>query len=245
MIITTIMSDVSPGGALNDAGGGGQTAVPDLLLIWMSPSFPVGAFAFSHGLEKLVEDGIITGRHDLDEWLADLASIGSLRNDLILAAEAWRAAMALDALRLETASELALALQPSSERHLEAVTQGGSFLAAVRAAWPAPGLDMHRDGEVAYPIAVGLAAAAHGLPLRPVLSAYAVAFASNLVSAAIRLSVLGQTDGQRVLAAMLPLCREAAARAEMRSLDDLGSATLRTDLASLFHETQYSRLFRS
>jgi len=225
--------------------GAASEDVPDLLMIWMSPGFPVGAFAFSHGLEKLVEDGVVCDRGHLEAWLSDLATMGSLRNDLILLAETWRGASERSAERVMNVSELALALQPSAERYLETVTQGAAFHQTVGAAWPAPGAVLHEGREIAYPVAVGLAAAQHGLPLAPTLNCYAIAFVSNLVSAAIRLSVIGQTDGQRTLAALLPLCRRVSAGAAAQSLYDLGSATIASDLASLFHETQYSRLFRS
>lgn len=219
--------------------------IPDHLMIWLSPGFPTGAFAYSHGLEKLVEDGAVCTRSDLEAWLRDLATIGSLKNDLIFVAETWRAVAREDRERLSEISSLAIALQPAAERRLEAVTQGSAFRLAIAAAWPSPALRLHEEGEIAYPVAVGLAAAAHSLPLSATLRAYAMAFVANLVSAAIRLSVIGQTDGQRTIASLLSTCRIVAASAEPSTLDDLGSATFATDLASLLHETQYTRLFRS
>lgn len=219
--------------------------IPDHLMIWLSSGFPTGAFAYSHGLEKLVEDGAVCTRSDLEAWLVDLATIGSLKNDLIFVAEAWRAVAREDRQRLSEISSLAVALQPAAERRLEAVTQGSAFRLAIAAAWPSPALRLHDEGEIAYPVAVGVAAAAHSLPLAATLRAYAMAFVVNLVSAAIRLSVIGQTDGQRTIAQLLPACRAAAAAAGTRTIDDLGSATFATDLASLRHETQYTRLFRS
>jgi urease accessory protein len=218
------------------------------LLVWLSPQFPVGAFAFSHGLELAAERGWVRDRAGLEAWLGDLVAMGSLRNDLVLLTAAWRAAASDDRAGLTAVNELALALQPSAERHLEAVTQGNAFLATVRAAWSCKRLDQAADalaGDVAYPVAVGMVAAAHGIGLEGTLLAYAIAFAGNLVSAAIRLSLVGQTDGQRVIAALLPAIACAADAAASSTLDDLGSASLASDLASLAHETQYSRLFRS
>ena len=221
-------------------------ALPPQLLIWTSPSFPVGAFAFSHGLEKLVEEGRVRDCSGLEALLVDLLGMGTLKNDFILMAAAWRAVTAGVASDYREAAELALALQPSRERHLESVTQGRSFFEAIHAAWPAPKLALHpRETEIAYPIAFALAGAAHELALDAVLAAHGMGFVSNMVSAAIRLSVIGQTDGQRVIAALLPQISTAVARAMTLSLDDLGSALFAADLASLRHETQYSRLFRS
>ena len=218
------------------------------LLIWLSPAFPVGAFAFSHGLELAADRGWVRDRTGLEVWLADLAERGSLRNDLILLANAWRAAMARDAAAVGEVNGLALALQPSAERRLEAVTQGNAFMATIEASWPCERLTAARtawDGDVAYPVAVGLAAASHDIGLGGTLLAYALAFTSNLASAAIRLGLIGQTDGQRVIATLMPALEQQATLAAPASLNDLGGATLRSDLGSLAHETQYSRLFRS
>jgi urease accessory protein len=222
--------------------------VPAQLLVWLSPAFPVGAFAYSHGLEKAVEKELITDRATLATWLEDLIKLGSLRNDLILLAAAWRAASQQNAADLAEVAELAVALQPSAERHLETVTQGGSFLAQIDAAWPCAEVGLLRAahaGEVAYPVAVGVAAAGHGLALAPTLLGYGMAFVGNLLSAAIRLSVIGQTDGQRLTASLLPMLQDAAIQAESSTLDDIASATFAADLASMQHETQYTRLFRS
>lgn len=218
------------------------------LSVWLSPGFPVGAFAYSHGLELAAERRWIVDRAGVELWLLDLLERGSLRNDLIIAAEAWRATSARSWPELATVHELALALQPSAERHLEAVTQGNAFMTAIVAAWPSPAIVDAREaaaGDIAYPVAVGLTSAGHGIDLDGALVAYALAFVSNLVSAAIRLSLIGQTDGQRIVAALLSPIHRTARAAAGSTLADLGSSTLRSDLASLAHETQYSRLFRS
>jgi urease accessory protein len=218
------------------------------LIIWLSPSFPVGAFAYSHGLELAADRGWVRNGDDLAAWLTELVRNGSLRNDMTLLSAASRAVAASDSAALKSVNELALALQPSAERHLETVTQGNAFLSTLVAAWPAGRLQTVADtvrGDIAYPVAVGAGTSAHRIPLDGVLYAFGIAFVTNLVSAAIRLSIVGQTDGQRVIASLMSPIAEAALAAETATLDDIGSATLRADLASLAHETQYSRLFRS
>jgi len=222
--------------------------VPAQLLVWLSPAFPIGAFAYSHGLEKAVEKGLIKDRATLAAWLEDLIAYGSLRNDLILLAAAWRAATRRNAAELSEVAELAAALQPSAERRLETITQGGSFLLQIDAAWPCAAVGLLRAahaGDIAYPVAVGVAAAGHRLELAPTLLGCGMAFTGSLLSAAIRLSVIGQTDGQRLTAALLPDLQDAATRAAGSTLDDIGSATFAADLASMQHETQYTRPFRS
>jgi urease accessory protein len=149
---------------------------------------------------------------------------------------------------LRASAELAVALAPCKERHLEATSQGRAFAEAVRAAWPCAALDRLAaawEGEVAYPVAVAVAAAGHGVPLAPALHAYLHAATANLISAGVRLIPLGQTDGQRVLAALEPVVADAAARAMATRLDDIGGAAFRADLAAMRHEAQYTRLFRS
>jgi urease accessory protein len=155
--------------------------------------------------------------------------------------------MLRDKNRVHEVNELALAMATSRERRLETATQGNAFLLAIGKSWPCGNLDSlaRSEEDVAYPIAIGLAAAGHKLPLEATLDMYCLGFVSNLVSAAIRLGVIGQTDGQSVIAALIPIIRETAQTCASKSLDDLGCSAFRSDLASLKHETQYTRLFRS
>ena len=218
------------------------------LMVWLSPSFPVGAFAYSHGLEWAFESGDLHDAATLRDWLDALVGHGSLRNDLILFASAARAIENRDDAALVEIAELALALANSAERRLETVTQGNAFVAALRAAWPCAAIERLKtvwDGDVAYPVAVATASAGHALPLSASLEAYGLAFVANLVSASVRLGIVGQTDGQKITAALVPALHKAAEAAGSATLDDLGGCTLRSDIASLRHETQYSRLFRS
>jgi urease accessory protein len=171
-----------------------------------------------------------------------------LRNDLILLACAWRASAAQNHEHLGEIIELAAALQPSAERFLEATQQGRSFLMQIEASWspprPMPAIILNCD-DMVYAVAVGIASALHEIPMNDVLLAYAIAFVGNLLSAAIRLSVIGPTEGQQLLSELTSDLIALAAAAETSTLQDLGSATWRSDLASLLHETQHTRLFRS
>ncbi|WP_438752498.1 urease accessory protein UreF [Pararhizobium sp. O133] len=211
------------------------------LVTWLSPAFPIGAFSYSGGLEQAVHDGLVTDAAGLSDWLQALVGHGSSWNDAVLLAESYRAYE--DAVRLEQVRELAEALAGSRERHQETTLQGGAFLTAA-AHWPHPVLEM-LTGAVAYPVAVGAVAGAHRTGLEPALAAYVHATASNLVSVAIRCGVMGQTQGVAVLVGLEPVIAETAARAAESTLDDLGSATITSDIAALRHETLHSRLFRS
>lgn len=213
------------------------------LLVWLSPAFPVGAFAYSHGLEEAVDAGLVEDRAGLEAWIGDLMRQGSIRQDAVLAAAAWREGR--DAAALAEINDLALALASARERRLETAATGRAFADILAAAWPRAAAAPFPAGELAYPVAFGAAAAAEGLPLVPALEAYALAFAANLVSAALRLGPIGQTDGQRVTAALAPEASRLAASAAATPLDGLGSCAFRSDLAALRHEQLYSRLFRS
>jgi urease accessory protein len=216
------------------------------LAVWFSPIFPVGAFAYSHGLEWAHEAGDIGDAEDLRDWLETLVQRGALRNDAILLANAYRAAMQRNADRLADVNELALAMATSRERRLETATQGNAFLLAIAKSWPCASLDLLQVSEdVAYPVAAGVAGAGHDLPLDAILDMFCLGFVANLVSAAIRLAIIGQSDGQSVIAALIPIMREVAQSCASKNLDDLGGSGFRSDLASLKHETQYTRLFRS
>ncbi|MEI9982870.1 MAG: urease accessory protein UreF [Aliidongia sp.] len=208
------------------------------LLTWLSPSYPIGGFSYSHGLEWAVESGAVHDRHTLEDYVATILEAGAGWVDLVLLVAAWRSADAPD-----TVIELATAWRGTAETALEAGQQGAAFLATTRAAWPGTAID-HIETPLAYPVAVGLACAGT-VPLEAALLGYAHALAANFVSAGIRLIPLGQTDGQRTLAALAPRIAAVATRAAAARLDEIGTAAFRIDLCSIRHETQYTRLFRS
>ena len=218
------------------------------LMTWLSPAFPVGAFSYSSGIEWAVEAGDIADAASLREWLAAMLTDGSGFCDGVFLAQAHRAASANDNAGLREIAELAAAFVPSRERQLETSTQGRAFIDIARAAWACDGLDeliSACDGPLVYPVAVGIVSAAHKIPLAPAMHAFLHALVSNWISAGARLVPLGQTDSQRILAALEPVVVATASRALQAALGDLGSSTFRADLAGLRLETQYTRLFRS
>jgi urease accessory protein len=205
------------------------------LLTWLSPAFPTGGFAYSHGLEWSVEAGDITDETTLIAWVEDLLTHGALWSDSILLRHAYRG---------EDVAPLATALCASSERHLETTAQGAAFALAV-AAWPTPALAEWGDAPLPYPIAVGILAAVQNVPEDDAALAYLHAGTANLISAAIRLVPLGQAAGLRAQAALEPAILATAAGTTTASLDDLGTACWVSDIAAMRHETQYTRLFRT
>jgi urease accessory protein len=161
---------------------------------------------------------------------------------------AHRAAGAGDAAEIADLADLGRALATSAERRLETISQGDAFALAIAKSWPCEGVDhLRRDAPdgVPFPVAVGVAAAGHALDLADTLEAFVLGGVANLVSAAVRLGIVGQTDGQRVTAALLGRVRAVALFAQTADRDDLGGCAFRSDLAAIQHETLYSRLFRS
>jgi len=218
------------------------------LMAWLSPAYPVGAFSYSGGLEWAVEAGDIRDAASLRDWLAVMIRDGGGFCDAVFLAHAHRATTAGDDTALAAAAELAAAFTPTRERFLETTQQGRAFFETTRAAWGCAALDRLAaawDGPLAYPVAVAVASAGHAIALEPALAAFLQAVASNLVSAGLRLIPLGQTDGQRVLAGLEPVIAACARHALVCPLADVGSAAFRADIASMRHETQYTRLFRS
>lgn len=229
------------------------------LLAWMSPSFPVGAYTYSHGLEWAVEDGTVRDAATLQAWTSGVLRHGAGWSDTLLLVHGMRAAALGDEAAFRELLDLSLALQPSSERRLEATAQGDAFIAAIIGAWPPPsdtaatrlfarltrGEAALARGRWTYALALAASAAAWGLPAGPVATAFLHAFAANLVSAAVRAVPLGQTDGQRVVNGLGPDVVALAAAALQAPLDDVGGCAFAADIASMKHETQYTRLFRS
>ena len=218
------------------------------LMAWLSPAYPIGAFSYSSGIEWAVEAGDISDAMSLRRWLTVMIAEGGGFCDAVFFVHAHRAAAGGDDAALRAVAELAAAFAPSKERHLETTAQGRAFLDTTRAAWPCAALDRLLavwDGAVALPVAVGVACAGHGVPLAPALHAYLHALAANLISAGVRLVPLGQTDGQRVLAALEPvLPRPRSGRSPRRSTRSAAPRSAPTS-PSMRHETQYTRLFRS
>jgi urease accessory protein len=218
---------------------------------WLSPAFPTGSYSYSHGLEWAVEAGHVHDRKSLVDWLeADLCH-GSGRNDAIFFSEAWRRAKADDLVNLIEVAELAGAFRGTSEFALESSQQGAACLATLRQAWPDHVLDWlseilrERQVQPALAVVLGVASARQGIPVSLALPAFLQSCVANLITAGVRLIPLGQTDGQLAVAELEAAVQAASRQAENSTIADLGSAAFMVDLASMAHETQYTRLFRS
>ncbi|MEO6093163.1 MAG: urease accessory protein UreF [Novosphingobium sp.] len=231
------------------------------LMSWMSPAWPIGGFAHSGGLEWAVEDGHITDRRSAADWIATLLDQGPLHNDIVLFVHAWRAADAGDAERLREVANLALAAQTGAERRIEATAQGAAFRKIAVASINPPRTPLGEgwsyasllaaidDDELCYPIAAAALFACQGIALRPALTAWVHGAVSNLISAALRLVPLGQTDGQLLLRQLrVPILATVEGALDLPNDDPfaaLGGCALLAEIGCMAHETQYTRLFRT
>jgi urease accessory protein len=213
-----------------------MNAAQHKLMAWLSPSYPIGAFSYSHGLEYAIHVGDVHDALSLQNWLKDVLEFGAGRNDAIFLAQAYDAT---EPEALAAISDLALALAASAERLLETSAQGAAFAKVTSAVYSAD------IAAMPLPVAIGAAAAAEGIPLDEALTLYLHSFAANIIAAAVRFVPLGQTDGQRVLLHLFDVFDRLAIDAQMADLDDLGSACFQSDMASMSHERMTTRIFRT
>ena len=220
-----------------------MTSQTDLqrLLTWLSPAFPVGAFAWSAGLESAIASRMVHDRATTQRWVEGILAHGSLRTDAILLAQAHGAAHNPEA--LQDLADLCLALTPARERHEETTITGSAFVTAAQA-WPTP-VSANLPAPCPYPIAVGAIAAGHAMALETTLLAFLTATVHAQVSVAVRLVPIGQSDGLAIMAALEPTIADLATQCRMAGLDDLGAVAYAADIAQMSHETLTTRIFRS
>ena len=249
--MTTITNTATAGIIMSNE----QYRCPPLALLrlqsWLSPAFPTGSYSYSHSLEWAVESGWIDNRESLVDWLEADLRFGSGRNEAIFFSEAWRSTRDNDCAKLFEIAELAAAFRGTAEFVLESSQQASACRATLRQVWPDRLLDSlsqflsERHIPPALAVVLGVRSAREGIPVSLALPAFLQSYIANLVTAGVRLVPLGQTDGQLAIAAFEQAVLAASARARDARIDDLGSAAFMVDLASMAHETQYTRLFRS
>jgi urease accessory protein len=215
-----------------------------LLLNWISPAFPVGSFAYSHGLEWAIAEGLVYDEATTRDWISEVITNGSGWNDAVIFAAACKD---------EDVNALALALCSSSERNLETSSLGAAFKIAVSAFSPPSGekegarraSDGKDEGDLAYPVAAASACRRMNIAPEHALLAFLQGFSNALISVAVRLVPIGQTAGLNIMRDLLPVIAATAERAARSTLDDLGSSAFMSDIAAMKHETLQPRIFRT
>ena len=221
------------------------------LQTWLSPAFPTGSYSYSHGIEWAVEARSVHDRASLVDWLSTDLRYGSGRNEAIFFREAWTSAVLGDRSGLLEIAELAAAFRGTSEFALESAQQGSACRSTLSQVWPEPLLDEIADNladrciPLSLAVVLGIRCAKPEIPMVLALPAFLQSYVTNLVTAGVRLIPLGQTEGQAAIAALEDTVLATSADAATATIHDLGSAAFMVDLASMAHETQYTRLFRS
>lgn len=203
---------------------------------WLTPSYPVGAFAYSHGLEAAADQGWVTHGPSLEDWLGEVLELGAGRSDALFLAAAWHAQSAQE---LEEVDASARAFAASKERLFETSQQGQSFGLVTETIWGGALTGL------TYPVALGAAAANQNLPLDLTQVMYLQAFLSNLIAAGQRLLPVGQTEGQQILQRLSARLPKIAAETASGDLTRLSATAFLADIAAMKHETQRSRIFRT
>ena len=217
-----------------------------------SPAFPIGAFSYSHGVEAAITSGDIVDAATTYKWIKIILRGGSGRNDAILMANAYNAVNPYAAkdgdlaggrnAQIEEINELAFALSPGAERAQESCELGVNFTRVLKQVYQ---LDIGLSPPLAYPVAAGLAARYLGCELRLSLSFFLQSFVGNLISVAVRAVPVGQSDGQIILARLMPATAAVADEAAGTTLADVGGYAILADHASILHETLETRIYRT
>jgi len=223
-----------------------------VLAALFSPAFPIGAFSYSHGIEAAIASGDVDDAATAHDWIETILLGGSGRNDAILMANAYNA-VNLHATKdrqtgsginaeIEAINELAFALSSGAERAQESRELGMNFTRITKQVYQ---LDIGLSPPLAYPVAAGLVARHLGCELRLSLSFFLQSFIGNLISVAVRAVPLGQSDGQIILAQLMPTAAALADEAATALLDDVGGYAILADHASILHETLEIRIYRT
>ncbi|BCP54811.1 urease accessory protein UreF [Kaistia sp. 32K] len=219
-------------------------AIPLHLLRLVSPSLPVGAFSYSRGLEFAAEAGWVTDEASAKDWILGTLEHSFARLDGALF---WRMMAALTAadhgefLRFDA---WLAAGRESRELQLEDRRMGEALLTLL-ADLEVPGALRVRGGTLTYPAAFAIAAHHWEVSPAAALKGLMWTIVEGQVAAAMRLVRLGHTAGQRILIAATPVIERSVATARTLDDDEIGNVSVAMAMASAWHETQYSRLFRS
>lgn len=211
-----------------------------------SPALPVGAYSYSEGLEMLIENGTITNSQNLKQWLEAELRYGAMRLDAAVMVRVWQAAKVGDVETLRRWNLWLSAARETEELRASAWQMGRSLMQLLGKLQPeilpladAVGIPCN------YAIAFGIASAHWNINIQAALLAYLHSWATNLITAGIKLIPLGQTAGQELLLELQGLFSAATVEILALADDDLGCCSWGLSLASMQHETQYTRLFRS
>lgn len=216
------------------------------LLQLASPALPVGAYSYSEGLESAVEQGAVTDSASLRTWLEDALMSGGARLEAAVLVRVYEARRRQDGASVEYWNAWLTAARESEELRVQNLEMGRALLKLLAELPPPEPTAARRLAQPCnFVVAFALAAAHWKIPLEATVAAYLQTWTANLVGAGVKLVPLGQTAGQQLLWGLQSVIDEAARTATTLADEDLGVANWGQALASMQHEVQYSRLFRS
>ena len=216
------------------------------LLQLASPALPVGAYSYSEGLETLVEASTIGDRDSLKQWLTAELRYGAIRLETAVVLRSYKSVITGDRQALYDWNAWLSAARETEELRNSSWQMGRSLSQLATELQPqiAPLLNAVEQ-PCNYAIAFGIVAAFWQIQLQAALLGYLQSWLTNLVTAGIKLIPLGQTTGQQLLLEFQPLLIDTLNTVLKLEDDELCSCSLGLSLASMAHETQYTRLFRS
>jgi len=218
------------------------------LLQLCSANLPVGGFSFSQGLEYAVEMGWVNNPQSTKEWIAFNLNQSIAYTDLVLLNRLQQALVADDFGSFNKWNQHALACRESNELYFADVAMGKALMRLLK---DIQGIDSQhyvaliKQKEISFVSAFALSAYLFGLELSAMQSGFCWAYIDNQVAAATKLVPLGQTQSQNLLFELTQLVAHAIERANQLDDDNIGASLPRLAMASAWHETQYTRLFRS
>jgi urease accessory protein len=216
------------------------------LLQLASPLLPVGGYSYSEGLESLVSQGIISDRSTLQAWIERELEFGAIRIETAIMDRAYMCANPHDGARLPYWNQWLSAARETEELREQSWQMGGSLIKLVSELTPEiQALIQYIDRPYNYAIAFGIAAQFWQIDRQAAIAGYLHSWMTNYISAGIKLIPLGQTAGQQLLWNLQAELDRLSLQITMLNDEDLYACTWGLSLASMQHETLYSRLFRS
>lgn len=215
------------------------------LLQLVSPALPVGAYTYSEGLETLVQAEQITTAAQLEQWLTQELRYGAIRVEAAVLSRIYQAAARSDSSQLNSWNQWLSALRETAEMREQSWQMGRSLSQLLKALHPEPYLLPACPELCNFATAFAIAAVVRQIPLELATLGYLQSWAANLITAGVRLIPLGQTQGQQILLRLAPQIEQTCSTALTLSDDQLECCSWGVAIASMNHETLYSRLFRS
>lgn len=200
-----------------------------ILQLWFSSSFPIGSYAYSHGLEALIDDKKIKNKEDVKEFLDALLFYGTLRNDYIFMKSIYKG---------EEINELILASASSKERQIEMIDMGNSFRKIMKDSWE---LSLPKNKSFIY--CLTRAGLHFNINFDDLIKFYLQSFITNLINVCVKHIPMSQKDGQMLNVNFIDKIQQFLTKSKDLTLKDIGSTFFVADIYSIKHENLDTRIY--